>query len=66
MRDKFLIVMVDDDLELMHRGLRNCKAQIEITALYNGLQLMDYLLRRESYRNIKTNPDLILLDSICL
>src|SRR5688500_15183473 len=66
MRDKFLIVMVDDDLddlELMHRGLKDSsKAQVEIIALYNGLQLMDYLLRRESYRNIKTNPDLILLD----
>jgi CheY-like chemotaxis protein len=65
MREKFLIVLVDDDVddqELMRRGLKDCKVLVEIVALNNGLQLMDYLLRRESYKNTKGVPDLILLD----
>ncbi len=65
MKDVFRIVMADDDLddqELMARGLRDCKAKVEISAVYNGLQLMDYLLKRQAYRNIIETPDLILLD----
>src|SRR5687767_13130431 len=65
MRDKFIIVMADDDLddqEMMRRGLKDCKVKVEINAVYNGLQLMDYLLKREAYKNIKETPDLILLD----
>jgi CheY-like chemotaxis protein len=65
MREKFIIVLADDDIDdqqLMREGLKDCKVQVEINAVYNGLQLMDYLLRREAYRNIKETPDLILLD----
>jgi CheY-like chemotaxis protein len=65
MREKFVIVLADDDLddqELMKRGLKDCKIKVEINAVYNGLQLMDYLLKREAYKNITESPDLILLD----
>src|SRR5688572_15530932 len=65
MREKFIIVVADDDIddqELMRTGLKDCKIKVEINAVYNGLQLMDYLLKRESYKNIKETPDLILLD----
>jgi len=65
MREKFIIVLADDDLddqELMKRGLKDCKVKVEINAVYNGLQLMDYLLKREAYKNISESPDLILLD----
>ncbi len=65
MREKFIIVVADDDIddqELMRTGLKDCKVKVEINAVYNGLQLMDYLLRREAYKNIKETPDLILLD----
>jgi CheY-like chemotaxis protein len=65
MREKFIIVLADDDLddqELMKRGLKECKVKVEINAVYNGLQLMDYLLKREAYKNITDSPDLILLD----
>src|SRR4051812_27195444 len=65
MREKFTIVIADDDLddqEMMKRGLKDCKVKVEINAVYNGLQLMDFLLKREAYRNIKGNPDLILID----
>jgi len=65
MRDKFIIVLADDDLddqELMKDGLKDCKVKVQVSAVYNGLQLMDYLLKRETYKNIKENPDLILLD----
>src|SRR6478752_1901466 len=65
MRNVFRIVVADDDLddqELMAKGLKDCKVKVEISAVYNGLQLMDYLLKREDYRNIKETPDLILVD----
>jgi len=65
MREKFTIVLADDDLddqELMRKGLRECRVKVEFNAVYNGLQLMDYLLKREAYKNIRSNPDLILLD----
>jgi two-component system response regulator len=65
MKDKFRIVVADDDLddqELMVRGLKDCRVAVEISAVYNGLQLMDYLLKRQAYRNNKETPDLILLD----
>jgi CheY-like chemotaxis protein len=65
MRDIFRIVMADDDLddqELMAQGLKDCTVKVEISAVYNGLQLMDYLLKRQAYRNTNETPDLILLD----
>lgn len=64
-RDKFVIVVADDDLDdqqIIREGLADCKVKVEINAVYNGLQLMDYLLGREAYRNISQLPDLILLD----
>jgi len=65
MRENFRIVVADDDLddhELIQRGLSDCRVRVEVSAVYNGLQLMDYLLKRQAYRNIKETPDLILVD----
>jgi two-component system response regulator len=65
MKGVFRIVIADDDPDDQHLiadGLKDCKAKIEVSGVYNGLQLMDYLLKRQAYKNIKENPDLILLD----
>jgi two-component system, response regulator len=65
MREKFRIVVADDDLddhELMRDGLKDCKVKVEIQPVYNGLQLMDYLLKRESFKKHEGKPDLILVD----
>jgi CheY-like chemotaxis protein len=65
MKAVFRIVLADDDLddqELMVQGLKDCRLKVEISAVYNGLQLMDYLLRRQAYKNNNEAPDLILLD----
>jgi CheY-like chemotaxis protein len=51
-----------DDQELMRKGLSDCKVKVEVNSVYNGLQLMDYLLKREAYKKIQETPDLILLD----
>jgi CheY-like chemotaxis protein len=64
-KDRFLIVIADDDLddqELMRGGLKDCKVKVEISAVYNGLQLLDFLLKRGPYKNIIGLPDLIMLD----
>jgi CheY-like chemotaxis protein len=65
MRQKFVIVVADDDVddqELMKKGLSDCKVEVQIVSVFNGLQLMDYLLRRQDFKHVKEKPDLILLD----
>jgi len=65
MRDKFTIVVADDDVDdqaLVKEGFEDCRVKVDVSAVYNGLQLMDYLLKREAYKNIKHTPDLIILD----
>jgi two-component system, response regulator len=61
----FTIVVADDDVDdqaLVKEGFEDCKAQVIIDSVFNGLELMDYLLKRERYKHHKVTPDLILLD----
>jgi CheY-like chemotaxis protein len=63
MRTSFTIVVADDDIddqELAKEGFEDCKVQVN--SVFNGLQLMDYLLKRDAYKNIESTPDLIILD----
>src|SRR4051794_33386056 len=63
--NKIVVAVADDDIEdheLMRTGLQECNVLVEVDALFNGLQLMDYLLGREIYKNMKKTPSLILLD----
>ena len=65
MREKFTIVVADDDLDdqdLIKSGLKDCRVQVQVVPVFDGLKLMDYLLRRQEYRNVTSLPDLILLD----
>lgn len=60
------IVLVDDDaLEhyLIKQAVKRTGVTCDVTSVYNGLQLMDYLLRREAYKKINDPlPDIIFLD----
>ncbi len=62
----FRIIVADDDIDdqdLIRRSFSDSKVQVEVNSVYNGLQLMDYLLRKEAYRNITDPlPDLVMLD----
>ena len=62
----FRIVVADDDIddqELVNQAFRDAKVQVLITKVYNGLQLMDYLLKRDKFRTNKdAQPDVIFLD----
>jgi CheY-like chemotaxis protein len=65
MREKFTIVVADDDVDdqdLIKNGLSECKIQVQVVPVFDGLKLMDYLLRRHEYKNVEGRPDLILLD----
>lgn len=65
MREKFTIVVADDDLDdqnLIEQSLKDCKVEVKLVAVYDGIKLMDYLLKRHSHRNNSDTPDLILLD----
>jgi CheY-like chemotaxis protein len=46
----------------MKEGLSSCKITVEIHPVYDGVQVMDYLLRQGKYRDLSFTPDLILLD----
>lgn len=57
--------MADDDLDdqdMIKAAFKRTNEAFEVIPVYNGLQLMDYLLRRESYKEIMVTPDLIILD----
>ena len=62
----FSIVLADDDFddqELIKQALQQSKVKVEVSVVYNGLQLMDYLLKKDKYKNSTHSiPDLILLD----
>jgi CheY-like chemotaxis protein len=62
---KFIIAVADDDLDdhqLIKQGLKDCKAEVVVEPVYDGIRLMDYLLKRHTYRDSYDTPDLILLD----
>jgi len=60
----FLIADDDpDDQYLMQKVIRDLGISYNITSVYNGLQLMDYLLRTGMYSNCEEpKPDCVLLD----
>jgi CheY-like chemotaxis protein len=62
----FQIAVADDDIddqELVDKAFKDAKVKVVITKVFNGIELMDYLLKRLKYkRNTDPNPDLILLD----
>jgi len=63
---KFFVIVADDDIDDQHlikQALLETGFNCEVTSVYNGLQLMDFLLKREVYKNLEgLMPDLILLD----
>src|SRR5687767_91564 len=64
MREKFIIVMADDDLDdqlLVKDAFANAKVKGQVYAVYDGIQLLDFLYKRYQFKNAET-PDLILLD----
>ncbi len=65
MRDKFIILVADDDAddqELIKQGLQKCKVPIEIVQVFGGAKVMDFMLFRNDYISNTRLPDLILLD----
>jgi two-component system response regulator len=65
LREKFLIVLADDDLddqEFLREAFKECKVKVETSAVYNGLQLLDFLHKRGVYKNIAGTPDLVMVD----
>ena len=64
-RKSFNILIADDDADdqqLMKEGLDNCPLDVEIDCVNDGVQMIDYLLKRGPYKQLKHLPDLILLD----
>jgi CheY-like chemotaxis protein len=60
------IVIADDDLEdheLIKKAVKECDLNYIVTSVYNGMQLMNLLLRKGFYKTEFThNPDLVILD----
>ena len=65
MNRQFVIVVADDDVddqELIRHGFEDCKADVAIITVYDGIKLMDFLLKRHTFRDVTETADLILLD----
>jgi CheY-like chemotaxis protein len=65
MKKTFTIVMADDDLDdqyLIKTALKDAKVPIFLYPVYDGIQLLDFLLKRYQFKNIPHRPDLIFLD----
>ncbi|MBA3665045.1 MAG: response regulator [Bacteroidetes bacterium] len=60
------LVIADDDSDdhlIMQKAIWETNANHKITSVYNGLQLMDYLLRKGAYKDCEDPvPDCIFLD----
>lgn len=58
--------MADDDLEdqaITREAFREVNVNHVFTSVYNGVQLMEFLLKRGSYKNaLESPPDLIIMD----
>ncbi len=61
----FTILFADDDLDdqqLVSRAFASSKVPVTVVSVGDGIQLLDYLYRRYSFRHVTKAPDLILLD----
>jgi CheY-like chemotaxis protein len=64
-REFFRILIADDDRddqEMMKEAFRKCKADVRIDVVFDGVQAIDFLLKRKPYNDITYLPDLVILD----
>src|SRR4051812_5230117 len=65
MKKTFTIVMADDDLDdqfLIKTALKDAKVPVFLYPVYDGIQLLDFLLKRYQFKNVPHKPDIIFLD----
>ena len=65
MKTSFKILVADDDADdqqLIASALNNLDLKFDIIPVHNGLEALDYLLRRNAYKHVTEYPDLIFLD----
>jgi two-component system, response regulator len=64
--NRFSFVIADDDAEdqkLIQEAIRSVDPKLEYTAVFNGTQLLDLLLKRGVYKyNGENRPDAVILD----
>jgi two-component system response regulator len=65
-QNKFSFIIADDDIDdqsLIQEAIKSIDNTIEYTAVFNGSQLLDLLLKKGAYRaNDQCEPDAIILD----
>jgi two-component system response regulator len=65
-REGYSIVMADDDIDdqaVVKQAFREANVNHVFTSVYNGVQLMEFLLKKGSYRNaLESPPDIIIMD----
>ncbi len=65
MKPNCTVLIADDDSDdqkMIADALSALPFNFEIVYVHNGLEVMDYLLMRRSFANVKAPPDLIFLD----
>jgi two-component system response regulator len=65
-REGYSIVMADDDIDdqaVVKQAFREANVNHVFTSVYNGVQLMEFLLKKGSYKNaLESPPDIIIMD----
>jgi two-component system response regulator len=65
-REGYSIVMADDDIDdqsVVKQAFREANVNHVFTSVYNGIQLMEFLLKKGSYKNaVESPPDIIIMD----
>jgi two-component system, response regulator len=64
-REFYRILIAEDDIDdqvLMKEALKECKIEIRIDTVFDGVQTLDFLLKRDAYSHLEYEPDLLLLD----
>jgi CheY-like chemotaxis protein len=59
------ILVADDnfnDLDFIGKAIMSYNAQCDVKYVYNGNQLLDFILRKGNYKHNTTWPELIILD----
>jgi CheY-like chemotaxis protein len=63
--EAFRILIADDETDdqmLMKAGLAKATIKVEVDAVSDGAEVLDYLLRRGEFKHLGHTPDLLLLD----
>jgi two-component system response regulator len=65
MKESFSIIIADDDKDdqfIIQQAVKETNINHNLVFVSNGLELMNYLLKKNPFETVSSKPDLILMD----